>query len=130
MGDGSSSEDDNLLARLNALKHSNVSFNSQSQYSALHVEAGTDDSPEDLIERFQRIHGKVITVGRKQDEEHSSASFDRDPAPSPTIEELLADLGPEEDYIVQKSDIEEARALMAEVSNIQPLLLLCWCILA
>lgn len=126
MGDKPSSEDDDLLARLNALKHSHVSFDSSSKSMARPVEEGVDNTPEDLLARFQRIHGREVTA-MQYHQKDSSAARDTDRSASPTVDELLAELGSEEDYIVHRSEVEEAQALMAEASG--PLLILfrCWC---
>ena len=55
MGDERSEEDAALLARLNTLKRSNVSLDSPSNAAARDVTSGTANTPEDLIERFQRL---------------------------------------------------------------------------
>lgn len=128
MGDRPSSNDEDLLARLNALKRSHISFRSSSSSSAPPIEEGSDDTAEDLIARFQKIHGRGVTAMKEVDTE-SAAACDKDRSPSPTIDELLADLGPEEDYTIDRSDIEEAQALMVEASSPSLIPCLCCCVL-
>ena len=128
MGDGPSSEDEDLLARLNALKHSHVFLESSPKASVSAIEEGADDTPEDLIARFQRIHGGKVAAKQEREKE-SSSSLDEGRPPSPTIEELLAELGSEEENKIDRLEIEEAQALMAEVSSSSLMSCSCCCVL-
>lgn len=113
--DGPPNNDDALLARLNKLKQSSISFNSSRSLTAPAGAAELDNTPEDLIARFERLHG------RKSDHEQSSlAEFPNDDGscpPSPTIEELLAQLDPEDQYRIGSTDLEEGRELLAEAKR-------------
>ena len=119
MDDEPSTHDDALLARLNKLKKSNISFKTSNTLSVTTSTSEADETPDDLIARFQRIHGQnaASTV------EHSSAdtvSNDGDGPPSPTIEELLAELGPEDQWTVDSTDLKEAHKLLAEAKHALP----------
>lgn len=115
-GDGHSNDDDALLARLNNLKQSSLSFDLS---KSLAVPAGArelDNTPEDLITRFERLHGQKST-------DHEQASLTESPnddgscPSSPTIEELLAQLDPEDQYRIDSTDLEEGRELVAEAKR-------------
>ena len=119
MGDGSSAEDDTLLARLNALKQTKISLASNPLLSSTAVEDGTDDSPEDLIARFQRLHGRGTSARKHLDSPPHISPEDDDP-PSPTIDELLAQLGEEKEHELDRSELVEARNLLTEAKNALP----------
>ena len=110
MADGLPDGDEAFIARLNALRPSNVSFDASSRILPLHSES--TDTPEDLIVRFQKIHGGQISP-------HEAAALAKDdlndvrPA-SPTIEELLAEIGPEGDYRIDDTELRDAQYLLAE----------------
>lgn len=115
-GDGPPNNDDALLARLNNLKQSSISFDSS---NSLTVPAGAgelDNTPEDLTARFERLHGRKST-------DHEQASLTEFPndddscPPSPTIEELLAQLDPEDQYRIDSTDLDEGRELLAEAKR-------------
>ena len=121
MGDESSAEDENLLARLNALKQSHVSLSSSTKLSIPSVKDGADGTSEDLIARFERIH-KRDTADRSEPVRASAKSLEKDEdgdggPPSPTLEELLGELGRKEDYAVKRPEVEEAQALVAEAKR-------------
>ena len=111
-------DDAALLARLNNLKKSNISFRSSSHLSALEGASQLDDTPEDLIARFERLHGR-----RSADDDQNllpKSINDENGPPSPTIEELLAQLGPEEQYTLSSADLKEADELLAEAKHTLP----------
>ncbi|MCJ1459081.1 hypothetical protein MMC28_009458 [Mycoblastus sanguinarius] len=110
-----SEQDSVLLARLNNLKKSTVAFDSHATVSD-QVPVKIEETPEDLIARFQKLHGKAAAdVTKQPSTEFSFHSEDR--PPSPTIEELLAELGPEEQYTIDYTDIKEANELLAEAKR-------------
>ncbi len=119
MGDGSSAEDDELLGRLNALKQSRISLATTPTLSTSAIEDGADDSPEDLIARFQKIHGRSTSV-RQDSDKASASSVEDDRPPSPTIDELLAELGHEGDFGLNRSELVEAQNLLAEAKTAMP----------
>ena len=114
-----SDHDNALLARLNNLKQSSVSFNPSSSLSA---PAGAshaselDDTPEDLIARFERLHGRSHTENKQTLLTSSTDELSSCP-PSPTIEELLAQLGPADQYDISSTDITEGKELIAEAKR-------------
>lgn len=116
MDDEPSDHDDAaLLARLNNLKKSNISFRSSSHLSA---SAGARQTPENLIARFERLHGR-----RSADDEQNvvpKSMNDENRPPSPTVEELLAQLGPEDQYTLSSTDLKEADELLAEAKRTLP----------
>ena len=119
MGDGSSAGDENLLARLNALKQSQVALTSSPRLSTPSVADGADDTPEDLLARFQRIHRRDVS-DKPDNVKEPSTSFEEGRPSSPTIEELLAELGCEENYIIDRTELEEAQTLMAKAKEVMP----------
>ena len=111
-------DDAALLARLNNLKKSNISFRSSSHLSASPSASQLGDTPEDLIARFERLHGR-----RSADDEPRlvpKSINDENGPPSPTVEELLAQLGSEEGYTLSSTDLKEADELLAEAKRTLP----------
>ena len=111
-------DDAALLARLNNLKKSSISFRSSSHLSASASASQLDDTAEDLIARFERLHGRRSA----DDEQTFLPKFinDENGPPSPTVEELLAQLGPEEQYTLSSTDLKEADELLAEAKRTIP----------
>ena len=111
-----------LLARLNNLKESTISLRPSTTTSTATAPSNVDDTPEDLIARFQKIQGRSVTgsddrvsaeaVAKDEDEDHGP--------PSPTIEELLAELGPEDQWNIDSTEIKEANELLAEAKRVLP----------
>ena len=108
--------DSDLLARLNILRRSSILQRPESTPTSI----GQDDTPEDLLARFQKLHGKrgssstILTITKASVEDYHNNQH------SPTVEELLADLGPEEEYTVEGKDIESANSLLAEAQRALP----------
>ena len=117
MDDKSSARDEDLLARLNVLKQSHISLEHASKSLASPVFEGADKTPEDLIARFQKLHGREATAVQEHGTD-SSTDNEEEISGSPTIDELLAELGPEEDYMLDHSEITESQALLAEASSL------------
>ena len=119
MADGPFTEDEALFARLNAIRPTNFSLreNAAPVLPPLHPES--EDTPDDLISRFQQIHGRRSTKENPCVIDEDDTKGDR-PA-SPTLEELLAELGSEEQYHVDKSDIKEADDLLKEARAALPI---------
>lgn len=114
------SSDEALLVRLNNLKQSNVSFGS---FKTLSTSAGVselDDTPEDLIARFERLHGRKSADGHEQTSLLSTIDDDGTGPPSPTIEELLDQLGQEQQYRISSTDSKEVDELLAEAKHALP----------
>ena len=120
MDDEPSDHDDALLARLNSLKQSSVSFGSFKSLSASIGVNELDDTPEDLIARFERLHGRKPADGHEQTSLLSTIDDDETGPSSPTTEELLAQLGPEEQYTFSSTDSKEADQLLAEAKHALP----------
>ncbi len=118
--DGEPSDQDNvLLDRLNALKQSNVDFDSPTNASITAAPSETNGTAEDLIARFQSLYGR--SAAETQDNAFRGAAIDHDDGPpSPTIEELLAELGPEDQYTIDDTDLKEANELLAEARLVLP----------
>jgi len=112
--------DNTLLARLNNLKKSNVSLKQSNTVSIPSVSAGQDDTPEDLLARFQKLHGKNSCGSGELLLTESSVNEGENGPPSPTIEELLADLGHEEQYTVDPTELKDANDLLAEAKRALP----------
>ena len=115
--DAPSNYDQALLTRLNALKQSNVSFGPEQ--SATEAASESHETPERLIERYQELH--AVSKVNYQDTEVTQYNIaDDDEPPSPTIEDLLAELGPEDQYTVDDNDLKEANQLLAEAKHSLP----------
>lgn len=111
-----SDHDDALLARLNALKRSTVLFGSTVTDES---PPESQETPEDLVERFQKLQGRTAVDG--QDDLYTLAKIDNEHKPSsPTIEDLLAELGPEDQYTIDDIDLKEANQLLAEAKRTLP----------
>ena len=108
--------DDALLARLNNLKQSSVSFDSSKSLAVPASASGLDDTPEDLIARFERLHGRK-SADHKQASSPESIDDEISCPPSPTIEELLAQLNAEDHYKINPTDLEEGEKLIAEAKR-------------
>ena len=119
MDDEPSAHDNALLARLNKLKKSNISFGTCNIPSVTIPTSEADKTPDDLIARFQRIHGQNAASTPEQSSA-DNAPNDGDGPPSPTIEELLAELGPEDQWTVDSTDLKGAYDLLSEAKRALP----------
>lgn len=117
MGDEPSAHDHALLARLNNLKQSSVSFGAPNSLSILSEPSKLYDTPEDLVARFERLHGRKSAEACKQIPPPDFISNDDSYPPSPTIEELLGQLGPEDQYRIDSTHLEEGKELVAEAKR-------------
>ena len=119
MHDKPSNLGDALLARLNNLKGSSVSFDSSQSLALLPIAGGAselDDTPKDLIARFERLYGRQST-GHKQASLPESTIDNICCPPSSTIEEFLAHLDPEDQYKIHSIDLEEGKESIAEAKR-------------
>ncbi|KAL8681658.1 MAG: hypothetical protein Q9186_002255 [Xanthomendoza sp. 1 TL-2023] len=107
-----------LLKRLNALQKSSVSLDTTS--------SPLQQSPQDVTDiaaRFRNLKGN-----RKNDPDVLVASIPETPTtsadfttpPSPTVEELLADLGPEEQWKLHHNETTQLHTLLAEAKKALP----------
>ena len=120
MSDGVSDDDATFLARLNALKPSNLSFSANRQNLAP-LRSESRDTPEALIDRFQKIQARQHP---NPNENLLIESDSREIRPaSPTIEELLGDLEREEEYKVSDDELNDVQRLLAEARATLP----CYC---
>ena len=119
MDDEPFAHDNALLARLNKLKKSNISFGTSNTPSTTIPTSEADKTPDELIARFQRIHGQNAASTLEQSSADSALNDGVDP-PSPTIEQLLAELGPEDQWTVDSTDLNEANALLTEARHALP----------
>ena len=119
MDDEPSNSDNALLARLNNLKQSSVSLGSSKPLSALADTSELDHTPEELIARFERLHGRN-SADHKQAPSTESINDDDSSPPSPTIEELLAQLGSEDQCTTSSTDLVEGKELIAEAKRTLP----------
>jgi len=111
MGEEPSDQDNALLARLKALKQSDVGFD-----HPFIASFGTRDTPEDLVARFQKLHGR--NAAGEYDNTVAEAVPDDDVgSPSPTIEELLAELSSEDQYSISDTDLKQGDQLLAEAKD-------------
>ena len=106
-------QDDALLARLNALRKSPVTLSQTNSLDSPSTPQRTTDS--DLTARFRSLTpNNTLTSPSLNDTEHNEED-DR------TIEELLQDLGPEEQWSVQRDEGQRIRDLMAEAQSALPI---------
>ena len=119
MDDEPSAHDNALLKRLNKLKKSNISFETFNTLSLTPPTSEARQTPDDLIARFQRIHGQNA-ASTLEKPSADAAPNDGEGPPSPTIEELLAELGPEDQWTVDSTDLKEAHDLLAEAKHALP----------
>ena len=117
MDEGPSAEDTAFLDRLNAIRPSKLVPNVDG-HGLPPMRAESTDTPEDLIARFEKIHGRKNTDAEGIDTFQDPSLHER--PSSPTIEELLADLGQEEQYTVDETELKEAQNLLAEAQIALP----------
>lgn len=101
--DDPSAHEKALLARLNALKPSTVSFDHLST------------PPSDLTARFQNLHFRPS--GQSPTALPLQAP---DSPPSPTLEELIAELESDDQFPLDAFDIKEANSLLEEAKRALP----------
>ena len=116
MDNGPSNHDDALLARLNNLKQSSVSFDLSRSTAVPAGASEIDNTPEDLIARFEKLYDRKSS-DHKQASLTEPTNDDGSCPSSPTIEELLAQLDPEDQYRVDSTDLEEGTELIAEAKR-------------
>jgi hypothetical protein len=104
--------DDALLARLNALRKSPVTLSNTSTLDPPSTPQHT--TANDLTARFRSLTPNNTLNSPSLDDTEHNEEDDR------TIEELLQDLGPEEQWSVQRDEGERIRDLMAEAKSALP----------
>jgi hypothetical protein len=104
--------DDALLARLNALRKSPVTLSKTSTLDPPSTPQNT--TATDLTARFRSLTPSNTLNSPSLDDTEHNEEDDR------TIEELLQDLGPEEQWSVQRDEGERIRDLMAEARSALP----------
>ncbi|KAL8846333.1 MAG: hypothetical protein Q9221_008573 [Calogaya cf. arnoldii] len=105
------------LERLNALKPSSISLDSTPH---------PFPNPQEITDITTRFHSlkSTPTHNNKNNPEALIASIAETPEteenapPSPTVEELLADLGPEEQWMVNRDEGAQIRTLMEEARGV------------
>ena len=116
MGDQERHDEQNLLARLNALKLSSISLGTTPGIHSSEVPEDTDDSPDGLVARYQKIYGRRPYGGTNGSTETVKGQEKR--PSSPTIEELLAEIGEEDAHAINASEQKEAVNLMSEAKKL------------
>ncbi|KAG9660075.1 hypothetical protein KCU61_g788, partial [Aureobasidium melanogenum] len=106
--------DDALLARLNALRKSPITLSKTSSLDLPSTPQRTTDS--DLTARFRSLTPNSTITSPFPDAEDTPRNEEDDR----TIEELLQDLGPEEQWSVDRDEGERVRDLMAEAKSALP----------
>ncbi|KAH0356300.1 hypothetical protein KCU83_g1324, partial [Aureobasidium melanogenum] len=106
--------DDALLARLNALRKSPITLSKTSSLDLPSTPQRTTDS--DLTARFRSLTPNSTITSPFPDAEDTPHNEEDDR----TIEELLQDLGPEEQWSVDRDEGERIRDLMAEAKSALP----------
>ncbi|CAD0011087.1 unnamed protein product [Aureobasidium pullulans] len=106
--------DDALLARLNALRKSPVTLSKTSPLDLPATPQRTGNS--DLTARFRSLTPNSAVASPFQEPEDTEHNEEDDR----TIEELLQDLGPEDQWSVQRDEGERIRDLMREAKSALP----------
>ncbi|KAL8978040.1 MAG: hypothetical protein Q9205_006287, partial [Flavoplaca limonia] len=115
-----SNHDKALLSRLNALKPSSI--NLESNPNPLHPFPALN--PQDATDITTRFKSLKSVSKKKNNPDALVASIatetadNEDAPPSPTVEELLADLGPEEQWNIEKDEGNQIRELMEEARGV------------
>ncbi|KAI4098063.1 MAG: hypothetical protein L6R37_006702 [Teloschistes peruensis] len=118
MGNDPTDQDKALLERLNVLKQSSVSFQSFPPHQT------SESSTDDLTARFKQINHRPCNNDPDVLTKAVAASIDsreEDTPPSPTISELLADLGPEEQWDIDRDENYQIQSLLKAARDALPL---------
>lgn len=121
MPNDSSDYDDALLARLNALKKSNISLDVN---PALNQGNDTTNSSivldqDDLLHRFRNLTGAPNSSTAVQSVDPVlEPSHEQDEDEGKTVEELLAELGPEEQWTLDSDEPNDIQKLLLEARNV------------
>ena len=125
--DGPQAGDHDLLARLNALRKSNINLDDKTYRNTANVASDVPveshparDLHADLLARFKSLTGQTPSQARQDSgkkgtplniPELQNAENDK------TVEELLAELGPDKEWVIKKSDEEEIENLLRDSSK-------------
>lgn len=121
--------DDDLLARLNALKKSHISFDTTPSVPAAipAPEPVVDDEPiTDLAARFRRLGGAGTSANTTPTKGVSGAAgplnedAEHNPEDEKTLDELLQELGQAHEWNISNEDEKDVGKLVAEVRQILP----------
>ncbi|KAJ9648393.1 hypothetical protein H2199_001247 [Coniosporium tulheliwenetii] len=121
--------DDDLLARLNALKKSHISFDTAPSVPAAipAPEPAAHDEPIiDLAARFRRLGGagasthSTPTKGVLDAAEPLDDDTEHNTEDEKTLDELLQELGPAHEWSISNEDEKDVSKLVAEVRRILP----------
>ena len=108
-------KDDDLLARLNALKPSSIQLNPASASNDVPPVATSPEDADDLTARFRKLHG---TGSRQASVEPEDTPHNEED--DRTLDELLEELGPEEQWQLSADDPAHVNALLAEAKAALP----------
>ncbi|MCJ1405836.1 hypothetical protein MMC11_009066 [Xylographa trunciseda] len=115
MPNESSNYDDALLARLNALKTSNVSFGPK-ETSSTEISSEGNAAPkigqDSLIDRFRSFTAVA------QPQSQSSPESEQDEDDGRTVEDLLAELGPDDQWTLHPEEPDEMQKLLDEARQL------------
>ncbi|MCJ1395283.1 hypothetical protein MMC18_008167 [Xylographa bjoerkii] len=115
MANDPSDNDDALLARLNALKTSNVSFEPRkisSNELSSEVNPTQSSGQDDLIDRFRGLAG-IANISPA-----AGSGYGQDEDDGKTVEELLAELGPEDQWTLNPDEPNEMQKLLNEARQV------------
>ncbi|KAL8732695.1 MAG: hypothetical protein Q9166_002671 [cf. Caloplaca sp. 2 TL-2023] len=117
--DNPADRDKALLERLNALKKSSVRFHTTT--NPLQDPQQEPQHVTDITARFRNLKDSRNTDSKALITEIAEAPLNADEAsPSPTVEELLADLGPEEQWKVNQDETTQIHTLLEEAKKALP----------
>ncbi|GAM86003.1 hypothetical protein ANO11243_040130 [Dothideomycetidae sp. 11243] len=108
-------KDDDLLARLNALKSTSIQFDTTFRFDAASPANNAED-PEDLAARFRKLHSGGTSRQASVEPENTPHNDEDDQ----TLEDLLKDLGPEDQWQLNPDEPTHIDALLAEAKAALP----------
>ncbi|KAI9728791.1 MAG: hypothetical protein M1834_007177 [Cirrosporium novae-zelandiae] len=128
MSGESSDRDKDLLARLNSLKKSSVQLNLSPPLSSLHLssskpsnDASSNDIDNSLSARFKRLGGlgstRNVAQASSEEDDGTTEVTPHNPEDDRNLDELLADLGPEEQWTLDPNDEKDVHMLISEAEN-------------
>lgn len=110
----SNKSDGALLARLNALRKSHINMDETPRVSGGFE--GSSEDASDLYSRFKKVGSRDVGMGSAQDS-YSMPHSDED---DKILDELLKDMGPQEQWTLSRDEQKDVKRLAADVRSALP----------
>ncbi|SLM34074.1 hypothetical protein LPUS_02749 [Lasallia pustulata] len=125
MGNDPSNSHDALVARLNALKKSSATLQPSkpdiSAKSSAELVPTAENIENDLAVRLQKLSGLGASKnGTPSTAIWSGEATDHNPEDEQTVEELLAELGPEDQWTLDPDNVNDVQKLLGEARKALP----------